>query len=109
MDASGWVLNPVLELLRDRQGVPVEAAERHPLVAIFAVETFVIIEAALAEVWRKGLEAALADVAGLKSYLTEWYGEDTGGEPDWTSTLRDCGIFRQVWQSSSPGRCCCSG
>jgi hypothetical protein len=57
-------------------------AECHPLAAIIAVETFVIIEAALAEAWRKGLEAALADVAGLKSYLTEWNGEDPGGGPD---------------------------
>lgn len=83
LDASGWVLNPLLELLRDRHGVPVEAAERHPLVATIAIESFVIIEAVMAEAWRKGLEAALADLAGLRSYLTEWYGEeDAAGAPE---------------------------
>ena len=82
MDASGWVMNPLLELLRDRHAVPVEAAERHPLVATIAVDSFLIIEAVLAKAWCKGLEAALADLAGLRSYLTEWYGEDPGGAPE---------------------------
>lgn len=82
LNASGWVMNPLLELLRDRHGVPVEAAEGHPLVATIAVESFFVIEAVLAAGWRKGLEAALADRAGLRSYLTEWYGEDPGGAPE---------------------------
>lgn len=81
LDASGWVINPLLELLRERHDVPVEAAERHPLVATIAIDTFLVIEAAAAAAWRNGLDAALADPGGLRSYLAEWYG-DTEDAPE---------------------------
>lgn len=82
LDASGWVMNPLLELLRERFDVPVSEAEEHPLAKTIAIDTFLIIEPASAAKWIAGLDAAIADREGLTTFLEEWYGdaEPTGPE-----------------------------
>lgn len=76
LDASGWVMNPLLPFLEERFDVPVTAAEQHPLAKAIGIETFFVIEAGLATRWRDGLSGAIADRDGLSGYLLEWYGED---------------------------------
>jgi hypothetical protein len=76
LDASGWVMNPLLALLQERFDVPVAGAEQHPLSKTIAVDTFLIIEAADAERWLTGLARAIDDREGLTAYLVDWYGDD---------------------------------
>ena len=76
LDASGWIMNPLLELLRERFEVPVDEAEGHPLVKTIGIDTFLIVEPNLADRWLTGLANATADRDGLKAYLVEWYDED---------------------------------
>src|SRR3954463_12550880 len=48
LDASGWGMNPLLDLPRERFDVPVGEAEQHPLSTTIAIDTFLIVEPALA-------------------------------------------------------------
>jgi hypothetical protein len=82
LDASGWVMNPLLELLRERFDVPVSQAEDHPLAKTIAIDTFLIIEPAETRKWITGLDAAIADRDGLTTYLEEWYGDATPTGPE---------------------------
>jgi hypothetical protein len=82
LDTSGWIMNPLLELLRERFDVPVDEAERHPLCKTIAIDTFLIIEPAVADRWLSGLAAAIADREGLTSYLLDWYGDGPAPSPD---------------------------
>ena len=76
LDASGWIMNPLLELLRERLDVPVGEAEGHPLAKTIAIDTFLIVEPNLADRWLTGLARAIDDRHGLKTYLLDWYDED---------------------------------
>jgi hypothetical protein len=103
LDASGWVMNPLLELLRERHGVPVDAAEGHPLVAAIAIDSFLVIEAVHAKAWREGLDAALADPAALGTYLTEWYGEAPEGAPQLDVHVEGLRYLRAGVEKLEPG------
>jgi hypothetical protein len=76
LDASGWVLNPLLLYLQEQHDVPVEAAETHALVATIAIDSFLVIEDAAASRWRAGLRDALDNPAAVEAYLREYYGDE---------------------------------
>lgn len=82
LDASGWIMNPLLELLRERFDVPVGEAEDHPLAKTIAIDTFLIIEPSVAGRWMSGLGRAIGDRNGLNAYLAEWYDEDAAPNPE---------------------------
>ena len=82
LNASGWIMNPLLELLRERYDVPVDEAEGHPLAKTIAIDTFLIIEPPEAERWRTGLARAIADRDGLTAYLVDWYDEEEAPTPE---------------------------
>jgi len=82
LEASGWVMNPLLLYLQESLAVPVDAAERHPLVATIAIDTFLVIEPAAGEAWRRGLDAALGDLPAVEAYLGTYYGDQRPLSPD---------------------------
>jgi hypothetical protein len=77
LNASGWIMNPLLELLRERLDVPVDDAEGHPLVKTIAIDTFLVVDPPHRGSWMTGLERAIGDRDGLRVYLIDWHDEDT--------------------------------
>ena len=76
LDASGWVMNPLLLYLQETLAVPVDAAERHPLVTSIAIDSFLVIEGGAAAPWRAGVQKALTDAAAVEDYLAAYYGDE---------------------------------
>ena len=68
-------MNPLLLYLQEKLGVPVDAAERHPLVATIAIDSFLVIEDAAAPRWRAGLHEALRQPAAVEEYLVAYYSD----------------------------------
>jgi hypothetical protein len=83
LDASGWVMNPLLLYLQEKLGAPVKEAETHPVVAQAALDTLLVIEAGDAPRWLSAVQSGLSDEGGLKGYLAEYYGDDWQPADPW--------------------------
>ena len=75
LDASGWVMNPLLVYLEERFAVPVGGSTDHPVAKLIAMDSVQVIDPSVSGVWAKALDEALADPGALESYLAEWYGD----------------------------------
>jgi hypothetical protein len=75
LDASGWVMSPLLVYLEEELAVPVDASVEHPVAKVIAMDTIQVIDPSVSGVWLKALDSALADLGALEAYLVEWYGD----------------------------------